>query len=240
MGRVRKKPVRRKRKHASRYILVGILLSHILCIVSGYITAHWIGDYTKLGAPGKGLYTLSSSGSPGTLLARYEETLFRQTQDLVLERKTIEMLRAENIELQDRVNKMAKEIELFKRVIRGHNDANGLAFGTLTLVPSGSQNYKLAIEVVQMSGTNRVQGELTITIEGYDAKKKGRFSTLPLHLGNTADDRAYPLDFSNFQKIDVAVRLPSGFNPQNVLVEAHFDKGKKAKILKRYDWQITK
>lgn len=180
----------------------------------------------------------NANTSQAMQLSRYEDQLFSQTQELVLAQKTIETLQKENLSLHQQYSQMTQELELFRRVVKGQQDTKGLAFGRLDLTKGSDQDYQLSLDVIQMSGNTRVRGNLFISIEGFDGSKRGQWATIPLHLGNTAQEKHVNLDFKNFQKVEVSVRLPKHFQPEQIVVDAEFTRGKKVTLSKRFDWDV--
>lgn len=219
-------------------LVVAVLLSHVCFALGGYWLAsnHHIANSSQ-GKTRQSLFKILDSAQ-SMQLSRYEDQIFQQTQSLVLAQKTIETLEQENLALHQKSRDVEQEVELFRRVVKGQQETKGLSIGKMALTKGSNEDYELSLDVIQMSGSQRVRGNLFISIEGHDGNKRGQWATIPLHLGDTAKDKHKRLDFTNFQKIKVAVRLPKHFKPEQIIVEAKFTRGKKVNLSKRFDWRV--
>lgn len=172
-------------------------------------------------------------------VTEYKATQVKQTQELMLERQTIELLRQENVEQQGKIGFLEQELALFQRVVKTNSDAKGLVLGRLDLEAGTDSIFELSLDIIQISGRGRVKGKLYLEVEGFDSAQSGAKKTLPLHQisdAHTKDNVA--LNFTNYQSVNVAVRLPSGFTPHQILVKAKFTRGKKVTLEERYDWAV--
>jgi len=166
-------------------------------------------------------------------------TLVKQTQELILERQTIELLRQENVELQENIGFLEKELALFQRVVKTNNEAKGLVLGRLDIKEGGDGTFELSLDVIQISGRGRVKGKLYLEIEGFDVAQDGAEKSLLLHQFSDAQTgTAVALNFTNYQTVTVKAKLPPDFDPQQIRVKAQFSRGKKVDIQERYDWAV--
>lgn len=220
------------------FVTVLLMTTNLLSIAAGYYTVPYAIDLFY-GARFNYRNQVSRTGSiPARLLYKCDERLFQKTQKLVLQDKTIDVLRRENIKQQGYIDSLGKEIELFKRVIRGQNESQGLAIGRFEIRPGSENDYSLSLDVIQISGSERVEGTLSIQVFGFDTRKETtKLSELPIHLGNTEGEDHISLNFTNFQTVKVAVRLPKRFEPTEVQVTAQFSGSKNARIEKRFPWE---
>lgn len=169
----------------------------------------------------------------------FKATQVKQAQELMLERETIELLRKENMEQQGKISFLEQELILFQRVVKTNNDARGLVLGRLELEAGVDSTFELSLDIIQITGRGRVKGRLYLEVEGFDSTQNGEMKTLLLHQisdAHTKDNVA--LNFTNYQSVNLAVRLPEGFTPHQIMVRAKFDRGKKVTLEERYDWAV--
>lgn len=216
-----------------------VILGYLLVACAGYwggynhSRLHMDMSETKIDQLGKRKQQLEVIASENKAM------VVKQTQELLLERQTIELLRQENIELQGKIEYLEKELTLFQRIVKSNSDAKGLVLGRLELEDAGDSTFELSLDVIQISGRGRVKGKLYLEVEGFDSEQKSQKRSLPLHqISGAHTEKAVALSFTNYQSVNVTVKLPYGFTPSQILVKAQFTRGKKVTLEERYDWTL--
>lgn len=226
-------------KRLQQVMVAVVILGYLLVAVAGYwggynhSRVHMDMNNTEIQQLGKRKKALEKT------VSEHKAQLVKQTQELMLERETIELLRRENVELQGKIGYLEQELALFQRVVKTNSDAKGLVLGRLELEAGSDSTFELSLDVIQISGRGRVKGKLYLEVEGFDAKQGGVKKALPLHQisdAHTADSLA--LNFTNYQSVNLSIRLPSDFTPHQIAVTAKFTRGKKVTLEERYDWTL--
>jgi hypothetical protein len=164
----------------------------------------------------------------------------KQQQEMMLDRRTIELLRQENIELESKIAELEQELTFYQRVVKTTGDTRGLAFGRFSVEHKWDNHFDLTLDLMQISGRVKVSGKLYLSIEGVKPEQGREQIVLPAHVVvPELNEKSLPLKFTHFQSIALSVVLPKGFEPRAVVVKAAFNRGKKVTLEQRFDW-VTK
>lgn len=171
------------------------------------------------------------------------EQLRQQVANLSLgsqvDRKASEDVRAQVIELKNKVAEQQEVISLYKGLMSPTATNNrGLSIGSLEIIATGvgrSYQYKL---VVQQLATNRglLTGSLKFNIVG---RKDNEPVVLSLKaVAADVDDENIKLRFKYFQTIEGTLVLPEGFEPQRVELQVTSNGSDSVVVEKKFGWQV--
>jgi len=171
-----------------------------------------------------------------------EERIERQRQRIAVLRRSDQISRSANLELQGTVAEREEEIAalradvgFYERLVGGSAQRQGLSVHSLNLSPVGDGAWRYTVTLTQNLKKARISaGDLAISVDGV---RSGQLSTLewPALL---QDDKAsaQPFSFKYFQQLEGSVMLPEGFTPHRVRVRLRADGSVSERT---FPWQST-
>lgn len=223
------------RKPAARFVLV---VAGVLWIFSIALTA-WIT--ARHLAPDLGEVRSDNKRLEAALLTA-EERLERQRQRIAVLRRSDQISRSANVELQGTVAEREEEIAalradvgFYERLVGGSAQRQGLSVHSLSLAPVGDGAWRYTVTLTQNLKKAKVSaGELALSVDGV---KAGQLSTLdwPALLQDEKAS-AQPFSFKYFQQLEGSVMLPEGFTPHRVRVRLRADGSVSERV---FPWQST-
>lgn len=160
----------------------------------------------------------------GERLAALEATLDDQRQQLATLRRSDEISRAANLELQDTIAQRDEEIAglradvaFYERLVGSSAQRRGLNVHNLALAEDADGGWRYQVTLTQnLNRGGSTRGGLTLRVEG---TRGGRLETLAwADLRAGADDAPQAFGFRYFQSLEGSIVLPAGFTPQRVVV----------------------
>jgi hypothetical protein len=222
-------------KPAARFALAVLVLAWLGSIgLTAWLTARYV-------APDRGelrveLKRLASA------LETAEERIERQRQRISVLRRSDQISRSANLELQGTIAEREEEISalradvgFYERLVGGSAQRQGLTVHSLNLSPVGDGAWRYTVTLTQNLQKARVSaGNLALSVDGVQA---GQLSTLdwPALLQDEAA-AGQPFSFKYFQQLEGSVMLPEGFTPHRVRVRLRADGSSSERV---FPWQST-
>ncbi len=178
----------------------------------------------------------------GSALETAEERIERQRQRISVLRRSDQISRSANLELQGTVAEREEEIAalradvgFYERLVGGGSQRQGLTVHSLNLSPVGDGAWRYTVTLTQNLQKARVSsGNLALSVDGVQA---GQLSTLDWS-ALLQDEAAagQPFSFKYFQQLEGSVMLPEGFTPHRVRVRLRADGSTSERV---FPWQST-
>ena len=156
-----------------------------------------------------------------------EERLRDQVTQLLVERdadqETLRDLRASLSDQAAELNEMRDMLALYRGVMVP-DDSEGLVVLRPPSVEYDAINHSLRLGslVHRGAGDSEIyEGHLTVLVEGLLDEQNHTVNLAALDTGQ--EDSVFPLRFRYLQKVQVAVSLPKGFVPENILSSLRLD-----------------
>ncbi len=162
-----------------------------------------------------------------------------------VDRKATEQVRAEVVELKNRIAELERDNTFYRDLMRPESDDQGISIPAPAItqliddnLSNESEVYEYKLVVKQLA-SNRLQvsGYLEFMLVGTNAEGKAqRFS---LHEVSEAQSlQKIKLNFRYFQRIEGKMVLPKTFKPSRIELKLVSLKPKKALIEKKFNWTI--
>lgn len=133
------------------------------------------------------------------------------------------------------------QLAFYQQVMAPELNEQGFLIEGFNLEPALSDNsYRFELVLMQQNKTkNTLKGNLKVTLIGSENGKAKQY-TLDSMLSNQ-DQKKMTFSFKYFQVIDGEIRLPEGFQPEQVSVNANIFqfKRKKGQLTTVFDWVIN-
>ena len=169
----------------------------------------------------------ASSDSEMPFFDSPEEKLRDQVTQLLVERdtdqQTLRDLRASLSDQAAELNEMRDMLALYRGVMVP-DDSEGLVVLRPPSVEYDAINHSLRLGslVHRGAGDSEIyEGHLTVLVEGLLDEQNHTVNLAALDTGQ--EDSVFPLRFRYLQKVQVAVSLPKGFVPENILSSLRLD-----------------
>lgn len=169
-------------------------------------------------------------------IERLHEQIAIQEQNVLLEKGAMEIMRKENLNLQDTISRLEERVAYYERVIHPDSKEKGLLIDQLNLMPlEADREYEFTFNLVQVAGGEKVSGYADVKVFGIESGESKSYKLQDLADGVGA--KGIRVGFRNFQSLKGKLVLPAGFEPNKIEVYADFSGGKKVKLRKSYDWR---
>jgi len=221
---------------ASRRVLV---LATLAALVLGFLA----------GKGARGLVRANSEvHSPGAMNAQVTELrsgleaarqeLANAQAGLEIERRASAGVREDLAQAQLRIGQLEQEAELYRSLLDSSIRRSGLSLHTLqVLAADGDGSFRFRIVLVQKARNFvDIAGSLRLSLNGREAGAK-RVLAYP-EIGIPRGVHALPVRLRYFQVIEGRLEIPSGFEPETVLVEVDIVEGGRQRLRERRDWQV--
>jgi hypothetical protein len=223
------------RRPATRFALVGLLLLWLASLaLAVWLTARQIAPDS--GDVQRELVELRQR------LTTAEERLERQRQRIAVLRRSDQISRSANLELQatvaerdEEISALRADVSFYERLVGGGAQRQGLTVHSLSLAPVGDGAWRYTLTLTQNLKKAKVSsGELALSVDGVQA---GKLSTLEwATLLQDAQAGPQPFSFKYFQQLEGSVMLPEGFTPHRVRVRLRADGSVSERV---FPWQST-
>ncbi len=225
------------------WVAVVTVLLGVIAIVGTVVGSFYYGKYSSNVLQTEVISEYDQLRDELTARSAEVEQLRQQVVNLSLgsqvDRKASEDVRAEVIDLKNKVAEQEEVISLYKGLMSPTaTNSRGLSIDSLEVFNTAADRtyqYKL---IVQQLATNRgiLTGALTFTIVG---QKNGVPQTLSLK--DVAEDITQDnikLRFKYFQTLEGKLTLPEGFEPQRVELQAVSSGSDSVTVEKKFGWLV--
>lgn len=147
---------------------------------------------------------------------------------------------ANNIKsLQNDVVRLREDVSFYKSIISPEKGHSGLNVYKFTTIPAGENLYHFKMILTQAGKSGSLaQGSVGIAVRGI---MHNREETLELPEVRVSKNDPITYKFHYYQEISGSLRLPEGFQPQDIIVTLTSNKRHKTKhSVKKIDWQETR
>lgn len=220
-----------------RYWLVTLITVVVTVLVS--IGSYYAGIYRGASTKKVAVEELELlRGSQAEKLQRIEE-LEQQVANFTLgsqvDRKATEQVRAQVVELKNRIAELERDNTFYRDLMRPDNEGQGISVSTPTIIPLSEANTYQYKMVVKQLDANRLQvgGYLEFVLVGKNGDKQQRIA-----LKDVSDNERIKLNFRYFQRIEGRLVLPQEFTPDRIELKIVSVRPKKALIEKQFNWTI--
>ncbi len=217
--------------------LVVITALWLLSLAGVWYLATFYAD-SRHTAPG---HNLSSEQSD--LLEENEALLKQAQQQVATLRRSEQISRNANTELQSTLSDRDEEIEglradvaFYERLVGATAQRRGLNVHDIQFAPETGGTWHFTATVTQNLNRGAIsQGNMKFSVEGISA---GRLKTMPWEsIVQRSDMTGKPYSFRYFQELEGSILLPSGFTPQRVKVVL---RGKNGQADQVFPWSAKK
>ncbi len=173
-----------------------------------------------------------------TLSKRLESSIARQKvaeQEARVMRQANSLLREEERNHQAELQRLAGELDFYRRLAGTSGAQSGLAVYHLELSPTGSGRvYRFVLTLTQNLRRSAItSGKVQFDLEG---TLGDRPLTLPWARITDGNQPEPQFRFKYFQQLDGYLTLPDGFQPTRLLVSLNA-KGQNKPVTRGFDWQ---
>ncbi len=216
--------------------LLVIAIAWLLSIVGVW---YWTSSYA---APGLA-NTDRTAGSQSEQLKENEALLKQAQQQLATLRRSEQISRNANTELQSTLSDRDEEIEglradvaFYERLVGATAQRRGLNVHDIQFEPEVGGTWHFTATVTQNLNRGAIsQGTMKFSVEGISS---GRLKTVPWEiLVQKSDMGGKAYSFRYFQELDGSVLLPAGFTPQRVKVALRGNNGQADQV---FPWSAKK
>lgn len=146
-------------------------------------------------------------------------------------RSTVEQLEQQIVELNE-------EIRFYKGVMLPNVENKGLRIERLDMVSTGDPNkYRYSLLLTQVVDKHEfVQGGVKLAVRGRDGVATRELSLQELDEQN---QDAIQFRFRYFQNLDGELSVPSGFEPEEIMVIAQSSGRNGQRLEKTFNWQVS-
>lgn len=201
---------------------------------------YWMSTHAAANSAGGGLH-LSSQQSD--LLEENEALLKQAQQQVATLRRSEQISRNANTELQSTLSDRDEEIEglradvaFYERLVGATAQRRGLNVHDIQFAPETGGTWHFTATITQNLNRGAIsQGNMKFSVEGISA---GRLKTVPWEsLVQKSDMNGKGYSFRYFQELEGSVLLPSGFTPQRVKVVLRGNNGQADQV---FPWSTKK
>jgi hypothetical protein len=153
-----------------------------------------------------------------------------------IDRATYAQVETTLADLQAQIQTQEEELVFYRGIVSPQDGVPGLRIQSLEVLPSdGEGRYLLRLLLVQaIQHSRRVSGAVKLQLEGVQDGQTTSFDIAELAEPGETYDMAY--EFRYFQGLETELSLPSGFEPQRVLVEIWPNEARAERINQTFDW----
>jgi hypothetical protein len=140
--------------------------------------------------------------------------------------------------LQGELLQLREELAFYRGVVNATEPGSGLKVQSLTVQRQGPDRvYHYRLVLTQFSKSVKViEGTVDLSLVG---EQEGRSVRLSLQDLSGEASQAVSFRFRNFQQVEGAFTLPSGFVPRQVLVRLNAKGSRRKKVERAFDWHVA-
>lgn len=152
-----------------------------------------------------------------------------------IDRETYAQVKATLGDLEAQIQAQEEELVFYRGIVSPQDRIAGLRIQSLEVLPSdGEARYLVRLLLVQAIVHNRrVSGAVKLQLEGIKDGQMTSFDAAELVAAGEYD-MAY--EFRYFQGLEAELALPSGFEPQRVIVEIWPNEARAERINQTFEW----
>lgn len=176
--------------------------------------------------------------SRGDELEMLEQQLANLQAAARIEREAVATVRADLAESQATVERLGREVELFRSLMDGSARTRGVEVYRLDIQPGAAPlEFRYRVTLLQRAQKHaELGGSLRFAVEGVQGGKPRTLGGAELAMPGGAE--RLPLKMLYFQVLDGTWRLPDGFEPRRVRILVDITKGRPQKLDLRRDWKV--
>jgi hypothetical protein len=166
---------------------------------------------------------------------RRQLTMARQTSQM--DQEAIKAIKEKVKQFQDERLKLEEELAFLRGIVSTGPNKAGLRIQSFKLEQGLEPqlfSYKFTVSQVINSGMT-AKGKILLSVEGL---QDGAAKTLTLEEMSEGKDQSIKMRFRYFQNVEGALKLPEGFEPATLTIEAKPDSGKLEPVTETYDWSL--
>lgn len=187
-------------------------------------------------------------------LARLQAQLVDADLARTVDRDAAQTLKGSIRELRDKVASLTEEVTFYKSLMAPSSLDRGLKIADFELTPKDRDRYTFHLLLTQVaSRRDWVQGSVTVTVHGRMTAATSEGGAMDgsdsatgalkqvLSLTEIGEEGTYPLKFRfrYFQDLTGVMRLPPGFEPEQVVVEADRRGTSADPISRTFAWTVA-
>ena len=140
--------------------------------------------------------------------------------------------------LQGELLQLREELAFYRGVVNATEPGSGLKAQSLTVQRQGPERvYRYRLVLTQFSKNVKViEGTVDLSLVG---EQEGRAVRLSLQDLSGEASKAIPFRLRNFQQVEGAFTLPSGFVPRQVLVRLNAKGSRRQTVERAFDWHAA-
>lgn len=153
-----------------------------------------------------------------------------------IDRETYAQVKATLGDLEAQIQTQEEELVFYRGIVSPQDRVAGLRIQSLEVLPSdGEARYFVRLLLVQAIVHNRrVSGAVKLQLEGIKDGQMASFDAAELVAAGGSYDMAY--EFRYFQGLETELTLPSGFEPQRMIVEIWPNEARAERINQTFEW----
>lgn len=153
-----------------------------------------------------------------------------------IDRVTYDEIRASLGALEAEIQAQQEELVFYRGIVSPQDGVAGLRIESLEVLPSdGEGRHSLRLLLVQsIVHTRRLAGTVKLQLEGMQSGQTASYEAAELAAPGEPYDMTY--EFRYFQGLEAELELPSGFEPQRVIVEVFPSDARAERINAIFDW----
>ncbi len=140
-------------------------------------------------------------------------------------------------DLQTQINRQSQDLAFYRGIVSPADGLTGLKIQRVQVLPgSVAHEYRLRIVLIQAARHNSAaSGTLEVTLDGIQG---GKPVSLPLEEITAAARHVVGFSFRYYQELEVDLKLPAGFEPSRVQVEAQLSGSEVPPIRQPFTWVV--
>ncbi|WP_406671991.1 DUF6776 family protein [Natronospira sp.] len=144
-----------------------------------------------------------------------------------------ENLRQDLLSLQDEIQGLEEELAFYRGIVSPEDGQSGLQIQEFSISPGREDGeYRFTLMLIQaMTHDRRVEGEIRLAVEGRQDDE-----SLSLDVSELGDHDNLAFSFRYFQGFDGRLRLPEGFEPEQVSVTVSPRGRNRSQIEESFEW----
>lgn len=136
-------------------------------------------------------------------------------------------------EREEEIKKLKEELSFYKSIVDPKTSHKGLGLKDFVMEDTPVVNrYKFKLVATQSSGKKAVRGSLVLRLQGHKDGKPVTLKWKELGRGKQVPK----FKFQYFQKLEGAIVLPEGFEPEHIFVKLASSNGKIESVQQSYSW----
>lgn len=157
-----------------------------------------------------------------------------------IDRNTLEQLRVELAESRGSIDELQRELAFYREVIAPEDSTEDVVLRQPVFSVSDSDRLWRYQLVVQKGGSGKslFRGELTGVLKGELDGESREFALSELDTSRVSD--AFTLNFRYFQRFEGEIRLPEGFEPWALVLDAAISKPRTSAHQAQFDWSAMR